>query len=97
MRLTNFKLEPGEHYTLCRNKLSIPNSKTCHQEEVFRIRKGRKLFISLKRAVSNRLEPVDKFEIPPPNNYLGEARVRKRLRMQDFCDDNCWKWSAPAQ
>ena len=82
---------------ICKNKLAVPNSKTCHQEKTFRILKQRKLSVSLVRAINNINESVDKIELPKPKNCLGEIRVRKGSRMNEFCDDFCWEWSTPPE
>lgn len=97
IKLTNFELRPGEYYVICKNKLSIPNSKTCHQEETFRIVKNRKLSVSLAKSINNDNQYVDEMDVPSPRNYLGEIRIRKGSRMSVFCGDYCWQWSTTIQ
>ena len=84
INLTNFELRPGEYYMVCKNKLAIPNSKTCHQEETFRMVKNRKLFVSLARSINNDKTFVDEIDVPSPRDHLGELCVRKGSRMADF-------------
>lgn len=95
LQLTNFDLEPGEYYMLCRSKLSIPDSRTCHQEQNIRIRKARKLIVSITRAVNNRNESVDKIDMDPSVDRPGKAYIRKDSEMDDFCGESCWIWATP--
>ena len=80
---------------LCRSKSSIPGSRTCHQELNIRIRKARKLIVSLVRAVNNRNESVDKIDMEPSVDRRGKAYIRKDSEEDDFCGESCWIWSTP--
>ena len=102
-RLMDFTLEPGAFFMLCRDPDYIAESRTCHQQESFNIRNGRKQFITLQRITDNSQQgtvdefvSVDEVAVPISRKHETEAYVRKNGQMDRYCSTDCWTWMQPS-
>jgi len=91
--LKDYTINPGEYFMLCRDKDSVPNSKTCHQQKKgMRTRNRRQQIFTLQRTIGDRNDSVDGVIVPAAKNHRDEPFLRKSGRNLANCGEVCWSW-----